>query len=315
MTASSTTPQTPPRHQWQLFSLRRLWALASATFTQLIRMKTLYFLLIFGLALFVLGFIIPSPPTSNMTVFGGEQELRLLKASSLGGMSLFSVLLAICATAMLLPRDVEDRTLYTILCKPVPRLEYLLGKWLGVVMLMGLTLLLMDLACIGLLALKQKIVMAQELAYWDSRGLLNIEKKEEIARLYARYGAQGPLHGAVIGLFCQSAVMAALALLISTVASSTIFTILVTLAIFIIGHGQEMAREYLFKDLIAPLQRVLSLIVTLIFPDVKQFNIIDEVVAGKAVPWAYIGRMTVSALLYVVAYQVASWFIFRDKEL
>jgi hypothetical protein len=61
-------PSVNANRHWQLFSLRRLWALASATFTQLIRMKTLYFLLIFALALFVLGFIIPSPPVSNMTV-------------------------------------------------------------------------------------------------------------------------------------------------------------------------------------------------------------------------------------------------------
>jgi len=39
---------------------------------------------------------------------------------------------SIAATALLLPRDVEDRTLYTILSKPVPRIEYLLGRLVGV---------------------------------------------------------------------------------------------------------------------------------------------------------------------------------------
>ena len=56
----------------------------------------------------------------------------MLKDVSLGAMSIFTWLLAVLATAMLLPKDIEDRTLYTILAKPVPRFEYLLGKLLGV---------------------------------------------------------------------------------------------------------------------------------------------------------------------------------------
>ena len=59
-------------------------------------------------------------------------------------MTLFSALLAIVGTAMLFPRDVEDRTIYTILSKPVPRVEYLFGKLFGVLALVGLSLLLMD---------------------------------------------------------------------------------------------------------------------------------------------------------------------------
>ena len=56
----------------------------------------------------------------------------MLKDVSLGAMSIFTSLLAIVATAQLLPRDLEDRTIYTILAKPVPRYEYLIGKLAGV---------------------------------------------------------------------------------------------------------------------------------------------------------------------------------------
>ena len=55
----------------------------------------------------------------------------MLKDVSLGAMSIFTSLLAIVATAQLLPRDLEDRTIYTILAKPVPRYEYLIGKLAG----------------------------------------------------------------------------------------------------------------------------------------------------------------------------------------
>ena len=59
-------------------------------------------------------------------------------------MSIFTWLLAVLATAMLLPKDIEDRTLYTILAKPVPRFEYLLGKFLGVLLLLFIALSLMS---------------------------------------------------------------------------------------------------------------------------------------------------------------------------
>ena len=64
----------------------------------------------------------------------------MLKDVSLGAMSIFTWLLAVLATAMLLPKDIEDRTLYTILAKPVPRFEYLLGKLLGVLALLFVAL-------------------------------------------------------------------------------------------------------------------------------------------------------------------------------
>ena len=61
-----------------------------------------------------------------------QQEFQVLKDIALGAMSIFTSLLAVIATARLLPQDMEDRTVYTILAKPVPRFEYLAGKLLGV---------------------------------------------------------------------------------------------------------------------------------------------------------------------------------------
>ena len=148
-----------PARPFVRLSPLRLRALAGNTFTQLLRMKTLYFLIIFGGALLVFGFIIPAPPTGKgLASFGGEQELRLLKSVALGAMSWFTSILAIAGTALLIPRDVEDRTLYTILCKPVPRLEYLLGRLGGVILLLLISLALMDGVCCGALFVKQHLL-------------------------------------------------------------------------------------------------------------------------------------------------------------
>jgi ABC-type transport system involved in multi-copper enzyme maturation permease subunit len=57
-------------------------------------------------------------------------------------MSIFTSLLAIVATARLIPQDIEDRTVYTILAKPVPRFEYVLGKLAGVLLLLAISTLI-----------------------------------------------------------------------------------------------------------------------------------------------------------------------------
>ncbi len=81
-----------------------------------------------------------------MAQFSFQQEFQILKDVSLGAISIFTSLLAIVATARLLPQDIEDRTVYTILAKPVPRFEYVLGKIAGVLLLLAISTLVMSAA-------------------------------------------------------------------------------------------------------------------------------------------------------------------------
>src|SRR6266699_544065 len=113
------------------FSLGRIGAITTNTVTELTRQKVFYILLIFALVL--IG------SSVFMARFSFQQEFQMLKDVSLGAMSIFSSLLAIVATARLIPQDIEDRTIYTILAKPVPRLEYLLGKLAGVLLLLAIS--------------------------------------------------------------------------------------------------------------------------------------------------------------------------------
>ncbi len=328
MSDLSPTASPAPRI-FHRVSPSRIWTLATNTFTQLLRMKTLYFLIVFVIALLIFGFIVPAPPTGQgLATFGGEQELRLLKSVALGAMSWFCAILAIAGTALLIPRDLEDRTLYTILCKPVPRYDYLLGKLGGVLLLLLISLVVMDAACCGALALKQNALINQEIAYWlrhekiigpDGAPTVSPERLAQIKAIYARYGLDMNFHAAVLGIFWQAAIMASIVLLISTFSSSSLFSILAGLAILIIGQGQELARGYLFKDVIGAagpeVQRLFSVAIAMVLPDLRQFNVIDEVVAGTVIPTALLWRMSGIALLYLAFYNVLSWWIFSDKEL
>ena len=92
------------------FSFSRVLAITVNTLTELTRLKVFYVLLVF--ALLLIG------SSMFMAQFTFQQEFQILKDISLGAMSIFTSLLAIVATARLIPQDIEDRTVYTILAKP-----------------------------------------------------------------------------------------------------------------------------------------------------------------------------------------------------
>src|SRR3954447_16783255 len=141
---------TPASHR--AFSVSRVYALASNTILELVRLKVFYILVLFALAL-----IASSLVQVKMTF---QDQFQILKDASLGAMSIFTWLLAVLATAMLLPKDIEDRTLYTILAKPVPRFEYLLGKLLGVFALLAIALALMVVMFVVVLYTQQQTALA-----------------------------------------------------------------------------------------------------------------------------------------------------------
>ncbi len=137
------------------FSFRRVAAITRNTLTELTRQKVFYVVLIFGLLLIgTSGF---------MAQLSFQQEFQVLKDVSLGAMSIFISLLAIVATARLLPQEMEDRTIYTILAKPVSRFEYLLGKLTGVLLLLAITIILMSALFVAVLYAREQTVLHETL--------------------------------------------------------------------------------------------------------------------------------------------------------
>src|SRR5437588_7760355 len=137
----------------RIFSLGRLAAIAGNTFTGLTRLKIFYVLLLFALLL-----IGSSVFMAQMTF---QQEFQVLKDIALGAMTIFTSLLAVIATARLLPQDIEDRTAYTILAKPVSRFEYLAGKLLGVLLLLAVSLFAMSALFLAVLLLREQSVLSE----------------------------------------------------------------------------------------------------------------------------------------------------------
>ena len=293
--------------KFKLFSLSRVMAIAMNTFTQLVRMKVFYFLLIFSVLIIGANVLFLN--------FTFEQELKILQDVSFGAMTLFASIFSIVGTALLIPKDIEDRTLYSILTKPVPRFEYLIGKLLGILFLVAVSLLLMSILFFAVLFVRQHGILAEEIN--QMRGQ---PSQEQISSLREDIFAQGlrlELINGVVAVFLKAAVAAAIALVVSTFASSTLFTIIVSLVIYFIGHAQSMALDYYFPegDMHGALQRFIAGIVAIIFPNLQIFNVVDGIVSGQSVPMSLMLRLTGLTGFYLFIYSFVSWVIFAKKEL
>jgi hypothetical protein len=309
--------------------------LSGHTFTQLVRMKAFYFLLLFSVVIFLVGFAVPSVTP--------EAELKLIKDTAFGVMKLFGVPFGIVGMALLLPKDIEERTLYTILTKPVRRYEYLLGKYFGVLLVLLISMVIMDLMASAVLQVRYHI--NREVQLEEIQSVIEHSKKpltpegieqmkmDAVAQLDEQ-GLRMDLHLAVLAIFFQTAVITAVTMAISTFAGSTIFTMLASLCIFGIGHLQADAREYMLHPELtheqlhdrargaevkveppSALMRIVSGGIAVLFPDFQAYNVVDAVIAGKDLNAPQVWKMLGLTALYLCIYLGAAIFLFAEKEL
>jgi len=300
------------------FSPRRVLIIAQSTVTQLVRMKIFYFLapvalLFLGLQFFDVFWF--EGPEALMP----EQELRMHKNICLGTMMVFTLLFAVVSTALLIPGDMEDRTLYTILCKPVPRLDYLVGKLFGVIAVIFVAMLVMDVLLVSTLHFRTEQKLLETTAFMQEIGY----PEREILAGRAEIAAHGPtmtLQYGVLSHFFKACVIAAVALLISTFSTSTLFTIAISSMILVIGSFQSIVRDGLFND--AALGEVPSLadkivgtLISLVFPDFQLFEAISDAAArAEDILPADLAQLSGLTAVYIGIYVVLSWFVFSDKE-
>lgn len=287
------------------FSLGRLTAIVGNTLTGLTRLKIFYVLLLFALLL-----IGSSVFMAQMTF---QQEFQVLKDIALGAMSLFTSLLAVLATARLLPQDIEDRTAYTVLAKPVSRFEYLAGKLLGVLFLLALSLVAMSALFFVVLLLREQSVLSETARQMNAAPP---EQSSEALRLVRASAFNVNLFSAIAVIFVKGCLLAALTLFVSTFATSTIFTTIVMAFVYFIGHIQAIAREYWLQTNSAGwLTRMFLAVVALFFPDLQLFNLTDDVVVGNAIPIALLLKTIAMGLFYCGFYLALAWAVFFRKEL
>ena len=168
----------------------RILAVAGNTFREAVRDKVLYVLLFFAMVV-----ILGSRALGWISV---GQDLKIVKDFCLASMSVFGALIAIFVGTSLLYKEIDKKTLYTIISQPMHRYEFVLGKYFGLVALLALALgsmTALSTAYVMILGGKLNIIFFQA-------ALLNFWKLLVVTALAVLLSAlTSPILGAII-VFC-----------------------------------------------------------------------------------------------------------------
>jgi ABC-type transport system involved in multi-copper enzyme maturation permease subunit len=288
-------------------SLRHIYVIAGNTFTEAIRQKVLYVLVVF--CLIMLG-------GSNFYTqfdFRGD-DFKFMKDLGYAAISVIGLLVSLLGAAMLIPAELEKRTIYTLLSKPVRKFEFIVGKYLGLVLLLTLFVALM--AGIFMLALwsHESSLTGEIMA--ASKGRPSEFQLQQISEF--RAGAYDPAMLQALALvWAKLCLVTVISVFFSTMASSTVFIVSCTLFVYLIGHLQSVARDFWFAQEGGTgwITTVFLAAVSLFIPDFQTFNLIDEIIGGNQVLW----HNTLPILLYAGVYTVValgvSSLLFENREL
>jgi ABC-type transport system involved in multi-copper enzyme maturation permease subunit len=253
--------------------LTRTAAVAHGTFRETVRDRLFYLVGFFGVAL-----VGATTVLSPLTV--GAQG-KIVADVGLAAMALLGLLVVLLVGANMVRKEMDRRTITTILTKPVGRGEYLVGKYLGLALTLSCMVALMGLLYLAAVALTPASVAWSHL-------------------------------GAVYLVLLELLVLTAAAILFSTLAGPALAAVF-SATLFAIGHLSEALLD--FGSMNGGWQQLLAAVVFRILPDLEVFNVRAAVVHGDGVTPAHLGLATAYALGWIVVFLLLARCVFARKEL
>ena len=251
----------------------RVLAIALNTFREAIRNRILYLLLVFGVALILCAQVL-----SLLTV--GSEE-KIIKDFGLATIELFGVLTAVLMGIGLVSREIERRTVYLLLAKPMRRSEFVLGKYAGLVLTLLVNTAIMAAFLFGVLFVKGIADLAMLLAIWM--------------------------------LFQQFLLITALAILFSCL-SNPIISCILTLALYVVGH-LLWSFDLLKVRLTSAAGRFLCSVLYYALPNLGNFDIKGQVVHGLPVAPGTLPAAALYLVLYGGAVLCLACAVFQRREM
>jgi len=268
------------------------WAIAVYTYREGIRKRTLVGFLILSLLVIFGAFFMTSFLGAATTGGDADPGLKLIKDICVTTIDLFGMLITIFISASVVPSEMENKVIYTVLSKPVRRFQYLMGKFVGVQMIVLVNLLLMG-------------------------GLF-------FAALYLREGVLPTLLlWSILLTYFEFIIVSAFTFAVSTSSTSSVLPTISGLFIYIVGNLTEYLKDV--HDRVADAQETGQKIVALIaqglyicLPNLQSFSIKNRLLNSQPNdPPAdvLIPNLIVYGLCWAFSGFVLSYWIFRRKEL
>jgi len=248
-------------------------AIAVNTFREAIRDRILYLLLFFAVTAMIFSRLL-----ALLTV---GDRVKIIVDVGMGSLALFGTLMAILMGTGLVYKEIDKKTIYTLLSKPIQRWQFLLGKFFGLI----LTLAIM-MAAMSLIFLLLVLAHAGR-PTWDMLAGLAF-------------------------IFLELGLITAVALFFSCF-STPILSSIFTLSFYLIGH-LSWGLETLIAKLRPGAGRAAVQIVYTLLPDLENFNFKTEIVHHLPIALPVMGSALLYGLLYTAFVLAAAILVFRRRD-
>lgn len=252
--------------------MRAIAAIALNTFREAIRDRVLYLILAVAVALIALSRFV-----SMLTV---GSEVKIVKDLGLSSVSIFGLLTAVFVGVSLVFKEIERRTVLTLLAQPVRRWQFVCGKYAGLLLVLAAAVGLTGAAVLAAVALKGE-------APW-------------------------PLVPAIAMIYVELALVAAFAVLFSTY-TNPILASVGTVATYVVGH-LSWSFDLLEKRMSSSAGRALCDALHALVPNLDRLDVKAAAVHGAALPPGTLAAGAAYGMTYALAVLILACLIFERRE-
>ena len=259
---------------------------AVAVFRESVRDKVFYNLLLFAVLLVGASILI-----GQLTA---GQDVKIIKDLGLAATSLFGLFIAIFVGINLVSKEVDRRSVYPLLAKPVRRSELIVGKYAGLLLTLLVNMVVMTVALYVVLYFLGRNVPAPIQRAWDSPAL------------------DPALLKAIALIYLNLAVVTAVALFFSTY-SSPMLSAVFTLGVYVVGQFNADLKHF-DRIVDSPAAIAIARACYYVLPDFSKFDVKLAVVHGLPVSAPYVAATAAYAALYVGALLFGAVLIFSRRD-
>jgi ABC-type transport system involved in multi-copper enzyme maturation permease subunit len=266
--------------------VRAISTVAINVFRESVRDRVPYNLVLFSVLLIASSYLL-----GQLTA---GQDVKIVKDLGLAAISVFGLFIAIFIGIGLVSKEVERRSIYALLSKPVSRPQFIAGKYLGLVLTLAVNITVMVVALYIVL------------------GYLTWHETAEYRAAWETPGPDPAMLKAVFLIFIELMLVTALALFFSTFSTPMLSAVL-TFGLYVAGHFNADLKNF-DKVVNSEVAIWLSRGMYHVLPDLSAFDVKTEVVHGLPVTMGYLASTTAYGLAYVTGLLLVATFIFSRRD-
>lgn len=277
-----------------------LTTIASVTVKESFRNK-----LIGGVAFFGIILIALSNLLSKFTI---QEQMKFIKDLGLSGIAFFGQLMAIIAGGTVIADDYEKKTINQVITNPVKPYQYILGRYMGIIIVLLINILLFTVIFYGSILLSYVTNAYREMpanTYVPIYTLI----KTQIGTFYSQ---NIHLLGGIWLVFLQMMMISAIALLLSFFFSKVI-NFVICIVVFIIGHLTLYMNQ--FSESLDIIYKTAIRFFIILIPSFEYFNISDYLVLNRLISFRYYLWVMFYAAAYIIPVLLVCMLIFEKKEI